>query len=80
MSVQFTAPTPMQALIARGVSVPGATASYLLLSEAGAPDWTPDPRQATAFASMREAARMALRLPAALKAYGLPRDCEVSLH
>jgi hypothetical protein len=29
---------------------------------------------------MREAARMALRLPANLRAYGLPRGAEVSLH
>ena len=45
----------------------------------GATDWTPDPKAATAFASMREAARAALRLPAAVRAYGLPLETEVAM-
>lgn len=71
---------PMQALICRAEAHAGAPASYLLLTDAGVADWTCDPRRATAFASMREAARAALRLPAALRAYGLPRDVEMALH
>jgi hypothetical protein len=62
------------------VSRPGAIASYLMLSETGHADWTPDPQRATTFASMREAARMALRLPASVRAYGLPRQAEVALN
>lgn len=52
---------------------------YLHLLEASSsPAWTDDPRQATAFASMREAARAALRLPAAVRAFGVPRLSELS--
>lgn len=76
MSLAFTPPHPMPAVISR----PGAQAAYLLLSDTGAADWTSDPRQATAFPSMREAARMALRLPANLRAYGLPRETEITAH
>lgn len=79
MSVQFTA-QPQQALVSRTEVRPDAPASYLVLTEAGAADWTADPQAATPFPSMREAARMALRLPAAVRAYGLPRQVEVALH
>jgi hypothetical protein len=72
--------TPMPAIVARATAQAGAAASYLVLSAAGAPDWTQDPHSATAFASMREAARMALRLPAALRAYGLPRSGDLALN
>jgi NADPH-dependent ferric siderophore reductase len=51
---------------------------YLQLAEDGELRWLDDPHAATAFASMREAARMALRLPATLKAYGLPRGAELA--
>ena len=80
MSAAFTPSQPMQALVARTDVRPGAPPCYLVLSEAGAADWTADPGRATAFASMREAARMALRLPASVRAYGLPRPAEISLH
>lgn len=50
---------------------------YLWVNANGALEWVADPAQATAFASMREAARMALRLPAAVRAFGLPRDVEL---
>lgn len=68
------------ALVSRTEPRPGAPASYLMLSPAGAADWTHDPAAATAFASMREATRAAMRLPAALKAYGLPQRSETLLH
>ena len=80
MSAAFAPHQPMLALISRTAGLPGAPASYLLLSEGGAPDWTADPKAATTFPSMREAARMALRLPASLRAYGLPRDAEMTAH
>jgi hypothetical protein len=54
--------------------------SYLLVMPAGRAIWVEDPVNATAFASMREATRMATRLPAALRAYGLPREAELAVH
>ena len=69
----------MQALVSRTEPRPGAPAAYLRLSDGGVTDWTLDPREATPFASMREAARMALCLPATLRAYGIPRDIEMTL-
>ena len=76
MSAVFTPHPPMPAVISR----PGVTVSYLLLSEAGAPDWTADPRRATIFESLREATRMALRLPSNLRAFGLPWGAEMTAH
>jgi|EndMetStandDraft_2_1072991.scaffolds.fasta_scaffold2171833_1 hypothetical protein len=52
---------------------------YLFVTSTGAPLWIEDPEAATAFASMREAARMAMRLPAALRAFGMPRDAELAV-
>ena len=60
------------AIVSRRQLFPQAHQSYLRVSPQGAATWIDDPEQATAFASMREAARMALRLPAGLKAFGLP--------
>lgn len=48
-------------------------AHYLQLGADGQLRWLDDPQGATAFCSMREAARAALRLPSRLRAYGLPR-------
>ncbi|MBS0362069.1 MAG: hypothetical protein JSR98_11860 [Proteobacteria bacterium] len=76
MSVAYT-PQATLALVSRCDLRPGAQPSYLTLSDSGAADWTCDPLAATAFASMREATRAAMRLPAALKAYGLPHRSEV---
>jgi len=50
---------------------------YLVASDAAA-QWTDDPLAATAFASMREAARAALRLPSAVRAFGLPLQSELT--
>jgi hypothetical protein len=52
---------------------------YLQLSPLAGAVWVADPASATPFASMREATRMASRLPAALRAFGLPRDSEMAL-
>ncbi|HEY3949202.1 hypothetical protein [Phenylobacterium sp.] len=76
MSVAF-APQPALALVSRTEVRPGAPASYLMLSPTGAAGWTHDPAAATPFASMREAMRQAMRLPAAMKAYGLPHRGEM---
>jgi hypothetical protein len=55
-----------------------SNSSYLQLTPAGAPVWVEDASAATAFASMREATRMAMRLPATLRAFGLLRAPELA--
>lgn len=80
MSAEHSPPKPMPAVVSRAETRPGVPVSYLLLTDAGAADWTGDLARATTFASMREAARMALRLPASVKAYGLPRNTEMALN
>jgi len=50
-----------------------ASESYLLMMPQGRAVWVADPDAATPFASMREATRMAMRLPAGQRAFGLPR-------
>lgn len=61
------------------VARPGAGDTYLLLTPLGQASWTGDPQSATPFASMREAARAAFRLPANVRAYGLPLAAELAL-
>jgi len=68
--------TDHPALVTRPAG-PAEPAKYLSVNADGALQWVADPAKATAFASMREAARMALRLPAAVRAFGLPRDVEL---
>ncbi|MEI9965619.1 MAG: hypothetical protein WDM92_14060 [Caulobacteraceae bacterium] len=50
---------------------------YLQLDQDGRSAWVTDPLTATVFPSMRDAMRMALRLPSGLRAYGLPLEVEV---
>ncbi len=50
---------------------------YLQLGQDGRSAWVTDPLTATVFPSMRDAMRMALRLPSGLRAYGLPLEVEV---
>jgi hypothetical protein len=45
---------------------------YLHVADDGAFEWVGDPEEATPFASMREAARIAVRLPSAQRAFGVP--------
>jgi hypothetical protein len=45
---------------------------YLHLMDGGGIEWVGDVEEATPFASMREATRMALRLPAGQRAFGVP--------
>jgi hypothetical protein len=76
-----THPTPAanQAIVARHAYDREAAEEYLVLAPNGAASWTADSRVATAFASMREATRAALRLSAAARAFGLPRRPELAL-
>ena len=53
---------------------------YLTVSPSGQLAWTEDPTAATAFASMRDATRAALRLPSTLRAFSLPREPEIVAH
>lgn len=55
-------------------------AQYLQLGPNGAAAWISDPTRATAFGSMREATRMALRLPAAERAFGMPLEVELDIY
>lgn len=73
-----TSPTP--ALVAKSAVADHMEDRYLLMTEAGVPLWVADPEIATPFASMREATRMAMRLPAASRAFGMPRNVEISAH
>ncbi len=52
---------------------------YLQMTPVGRMVWVADPASATPFASMREATRMSARLPASLRAFGLPREPELAL-
>jgi hypothetical protein len=54
-------------------------ASYLQWPTVGQPNWVTDPASATTFPSMREATRMATRLPSSLRAFGLPREPELAI-
>jgi hypothetical protein len=78
MPKQDTLTAQPSALVTRAPSA-GAE-QYLKLTAAGQYVWTNDPRLATAFPSMREAARMAVMLPSGLRAFGLLRDIEVDAH
>jgi len=67
----------LPAIVSRQPGRSDEVSSYLVLSAEGQPAWTSDPQCATAFVSMREATRMAFRLPANLRAYGLPLSIEM---
>ena len=68
------------ALISRPPVSPRAPDEFLSISPKGDWSWTSDPAGATAFASMREAARFSLRLPSHLRAFGLPLSAELATH
>ena len=69
----------LAAIVARPAVRADEHESYLLLTPRGLVTWTPDPQVATPFESMREAASAAFRLPANIRAYGLPRSVELTL-
>lgn len=77
---QDTSPAAQALVVRPNPSADQAVADrYLLITPAGAANWIEDPARATTFASMREAARVALRLPARLRAFGLPREPELAV-
>jgi hypothetical protein len=55
-------------------------AQYLRVTEDGRNLWVADPASATPFGSMREATRMAIRLPAGLRAFGMPLQIELETY
>lgn len=75
----FAKTLPSPAVVTRAPVHPWEPNQYLRVSAEGPASWTSDPGAATAFASMREAARAALRLPSALRAFGLPLQAEVAV-
>lgn len=79
MPMNTPTPTANPAIVARHVRSGGAADEYLVLTPDGAASWTADTRIATAFASMREATRAALRLRGAGAAFGLPLGPELAL-
>jgi hypothetical protein len=79
MNTQTPTPTAHPAIVARHVRTGGAADEYLVLAPDGAASWTADTRIATAFASMREATRAALRLSGAGPTFGLPLGPELAL-
>lgn len=61
------------AVVTRYAGGSGERESYLVLSPDGRSHWVDDMEAATVFGSMREATSRATRLPAALRAFSLPR-------
>jgi len=60
------------AVVARSPRLPDDLNDFLFINPRGAPEWTSDPAAAMTFESMREAMRMAMRLPASVRAFSLP--------
>lgn len=73
-----TAPTAIHPAVVARTDLASHAETYLVVTPAGRTVWVRDPEAATPFASMREATRMALRLPAAQRAYSLPREAELA--
>lgn len=73
--VQSTTPRP--ALVSRPHERAAEPDQYLMLTPQGEARWTVDPTVATSFPSMREAMRAAVRLPGAIRAFGLPLATEL---
>jgi hypothetical protein len=72
-------PATSEAIVAKPGLTDVSPSRYLLITPAGAAIWVDDAEAATAFVSMREATRMAMRLPSAVKAFGLPREPELAV-
>ena len=72
-------PSPAHdALVSRPGRAEDDLPTYLRVSPLGQPSWVDNPQEATAFPSMREAARAALRLPSSFRAFGLPLGAELA--
>jgi hypothetical protein len=65
--------TTLPAFVARIADYAADGPAYLRLAADGAMEWVAAQCDATPFESMREATRHATRLPAKLRAFGLPR-------
>lgn len=65
--------TTLPAFVARIADYAADGPAYLRLAADGAMEWVARKCDATPFISMREATRLATRLPAALRAFGVPR-------
>jgi len=75
----FAAHAPHPAVVAKS-DIAHAAERYLLLTPVGQATWVETPARATAFPSLREAMRMATRLPSHHRAFGLPCDPAVTTH
>jgi len=71
--------SPVHTAIVARTNLGGDRPSYLQWPAVGQPHWVTDPASATTFPSMREATRMATRLPSGLRAFGLPREPELAI-
>ncbi len=78
MPMPFNVSAQGGALVSKSGPSQASPAEYLCLGDDGAMSWVRDPHAATAFASMRDATRVALHLPAKLRAFGLPRTTEAA--
>lgn len=67
----FAAVRPTGALVSKVDPIAHAD-RYLQITAAGRLEWVADPDAATPFPSMRDATRMAMRLPAGQRAFGIP--------
>lgn len=63
----------LPAFVARIADYASDGPAYLRLTDDGASEWVAAQSDATPFTSMREATRHATRLPARLRAFGVPR-------
>lgn len=70
--------TDHPAVVTRAPAHPYDAVEYLEVRDEGPLVWTRDLNAATAFPSMREATRAALRLPGALRAFSLPLRGELT--
>jgi hypothetical protein len=70
-ATDFDAARPCGALVSKVDPVAHAD-RFLHVIDAGGYEWVVDPDDATPFPSMREAARMAVRLPSSQRAFGVP--------
>ena len=68
------------AIVTRSPVGAGDNEQYAQLGAGGEIAWTSDAAAATAFESMREAMRFALRLPGSMRAFGLPLSGETASH
>jgi hypothetical protein len=68
-------PRHRPAVVSKGVG-----GGYLRLEPSGVTSWVEDPALATTFESMRDATRMALRLPAGMRAFGMLLQIELETY